>query len=161
MKILQLLSVLLVLLTGGCDDHSHSLHKGGGGHHVHTAPHGGELYELGPHGSGFNFELFLNSQDTLNLYVLDAHAENFVRIKQESITISISEKNATSLILNAVPDSATGETVGDTSRFQSVNPIKELLPIKGQIQEIRIGSNSYKDEEISFSGNPQKDKHEH
>ena len=59
MKTFQLLSVLLVLLTGGCDDHSHSLHNGGGGHHVHTAPHGGELYELGPHGSGFNFELLL------------------------------------------------------------------------------------------------------
>ena len=84
-----------------------------------------------------------------------------MRIEQTEITISMSEDNSTSLLLKAVSDTATGETVGNTSHFQSVNPIKELLPIKGQIQEIRIGSNSYKDEEISFSGNPQKDKHEH
>ena len=161
MKTFQLLSVLLVLLTGGCDDHSHSLHKGGGGHHVHTAPHGGELYELGPHGSGFNFELFLNKQDKLSLYVLDAHAENFVRIEQTEITISMAEDNSTSLLLKAVSDTATGETVGNTSHFQSEKPVKELLPINGKIREIRIGSSSYKEETISFSGNPKKDDHEH
>ena len=161
MKTFQLLSALLVLLTGGCDDHSHSLHKGGGGHHVHTAPHGGELFELGPHGSGFNFELFLNQEGKLDLYVLDAHAENFVRIEQSDIKISMTEDNSTILSLKAVPDSATGETIGNTSRFQSEKSVKDLLPIKGHIQEIRIGSNSYKEEEISFSGNPQKDKHEH
>ena len=161
MKTFQLLSALLVLLTGGCDDHSHSLHKGGGGHHVHTAPHGGELFELGPHGSGFNFELFLNQEGKLDLYVLDAHAENFVRIEQSDIKISMTEDNSTILSLIAVPDSATGETIGNTSRFQSEKSVKDLLPIKGRIKEILIGSSSYKDEIISFKGNPENHDHEH
>lgn len=161
MKISKYISVLLVLFSWGCGDHSLSHQESGSGHHAHTAPHGGELYELGPHGSGFNFELFLNEQGKLDLYILDAHAENFVRIEQNSIFISISEDNTTSLTLRAVPDSATGEKVGNTSRFQSVNSIKELLPIKGTIKKILIGSTSYKDEVISFSGNSNKGNHEH
>ena len=114
-----------MLLSFGCDDHSH--HGESGGHHVHTAPHGGELYELGPHGSGFNFELFLNQEGKLDLYVLDAHAENFVRIEQSDITISKTEDNSTLLSLKAIPDSATGET-GNTSRFQSEKSSKIFFP---------------------------------
>jgi len=161
MKILQHISFVAVLLSFGCDDHSHSHIGESGGHHVHTAPHGGELYELGPHGSGFNFELFLNQEGKLDLYVLDAHAENFVRIEQSDITISMTENNSTILSLKAVPDSATGETIGNTSRFQSEKSVKDLLPIKGKIKEIVIGSSSYKDETISFTGNPEKHDHEH
>ena len=161
MKFLQLLSFSILLFALGCDDHSHSHHGKSGGAHVHTSQHGGELYELGPHGAGFNFELFLDEQGKLSLYVLDAHAENFVRIEQTEITISMSEDNSTSLLLKAVSDTATGETVGNTSHFQSAKPVKELLPINGKIKEIRIGSSSYKEETISFSGNPKKDDHEH
>ena len=161
MKILQNISIVAALLTLGCDDHSHSHHGETGGHHVHTAPHGGELYELGPHGSGFNFELFLNQNGKLDLYVLDAHAENFVRIEQSDITISMTEDNSTILSLIAVTDSATGETIGNTSRFQSEKSVKDLLPIKGRIKEILIGSSSYKDEIISFKGNPENHDHEH
>ena len=161
MKILQYISIIAALLTLGCDDHSNSHNGESGGHHVHTAPHGGELYELGPHGSGFNFELFLNQEGKLDLYVLDAHAENFVRIEQSDITISMTEDNSTILSLKAVADSATGETIGNTSRFQSEKSVKDLLPIKGKIKEILIGSSSYEDEIISFTGNPKKHDHEH
>ena len=69
MKILQYISIVAALLTLGCDDHSNS--HNGVGHHVHGA-HTEEAYELGPHGSGFNFELFVNQEGKLDLYVLDA-----------------------------------------------------------------------------------------
>ena len=111
--------------------------------------------------SGFNFELFLNQEGKLDLYVLDAHAENFVRIEQSDITISKTEDNSSILSLKAIPDSATGETIGNTSRFQSEKSVKDLLPLKGKIKEIIIGSSSYEDETISFSGNPEKHDHEH
>ncbi|MGB0354771.1 MAG: hypothetical protein ACPGII_01825 [Opitutales bacterium] len=150
MKTIQSICLLTYLLFVGCSD---QVPSGGGGHHVHTAPHGGELYELGPHGSGFNFELFLNENGNLNLYILDAHAENFVRIKQTQIEILFPDTNRSSLSLEAVEDTATGETVGDTSRFQSPGSIHDLLPIQGIIKEISVGSKTYPKQPISFSGN--------
>ena len=150
MKTIQSICLLTYLLFAGCSD---QVPSGGDGHHVHTAPHGGELYELGPHGSGFNFELFLNEIGKLNLYVLDAHAENFVRIKQTQIEILFTDSNRSSLSLEAVEDSATGEKVGDTSRFQSLGSIRDLLPIQGFLKEISVGSKTYSEQPISFSGN--------
>jgi hypothetical protein len=150
MKTIQSICLLTYILFVGCSD---QVPSGGGGPHVHTAPHGGELYELGPHGSGFNFELFLNEIGKLNLYVLDAHAENFVRIKQSQIEILFTDSNRSSLSLEAVEDSATGEKVGDTSRFQSLGSIHDLLPIQGFLKEISVGSKTYSEQPISFSGN--------
>jgi hypothetical protein len=150
MKTIQSICLLTYLFFAGCSD---QVPSGGDGHHVHTAPHGGELYELGPHGSGFNFELFLNETGKLNLYVLDAHAENFVRIKQTQIEILFTDSNRSSLSLEAVEDSATGEKVGDTSRFQSPGSIHDLLPIQGFLKEISVGSKTYSEQPISFSGN--------
>jgi len=158
MKTIQSICLFTYLLFAGCSD---QVPSGGGGHHVHTAPHGGELYELGPHGSGFNFELFLNENGNLNLYVLDAHAENFVRIKQAQIEIIFPDSNRSSLNLEAIEDSATGETVGDSSRFQSPGSIHDLLPIQGIIKEITVGSKTYSEQTISFSGNSKGNADEH
>lgn len=158
MKTIQSICLFTYLLFAGCSD---QVPSGGGGHHVHTAPHGGELYELGPHGSGFNFELFLNENGNLNLYVLDAHAENFVRIKQTQIEIIFPDSNRSSLSLEVIEDSATGETVGDSSRFQSPGSIQDLLPIQGIIKEITVGSKTYSEQTISFSGNSKGNADEH
>ena len=38
---------------------------GHSGHHVHHAPHGGQLVELGEHGSRFNLELVLHEEGFL------------------------------------------------------------------------------------------------
>ena len=43
----------------------------------HAAPHGGQLVELGEHGSGFNLELVLHEDGFLQIYVLDAHVDRF------------------------------------------------------------------------------------
>jgi len=37
-------------------------HEGGHSAHDHPAPHGGQLVELGEHGSGFNLELVLHNK---------------------------------------------------------------------------------------------------
>lgn len=161
MKVLQFPLAYLAIFFMGCDDHSHPHHEEEHGHHAHQAPHGGELYELGEHGKGFNFELHLNDQSKLELYILDAHAENFVRIKQKRIKITTEDNSHPSLRLDAIADSATGETIGDTSHFQSSESVTNLLPINGKIEEIVIGSNSYKNQLITFSGNPREDPHEH
>ena len=56
------------------------------GSHIHVAPHGGTLVPLGEH--AYNLEL-VRDADTgrLSLYVLDGHAENFIRITAPTIEL--------------------------------------------------------------------------
>jgi hypothetical protein len=125
--------------------------------HNHPAPHGGQLVELGKHGSGFNLELVLHEQGFLQIYVLDAHVQNFVRISANSIDIEITDQNGTARIITCEPieDPITGETVGNTSLFTSTERINEILPLQGVINKIDIMEFPYENVEINFSGNEQ------
>ena len=161
MKRIEFLLLLPLIAFFGCENSSHNHQGEGGSKHVHVAPHGGQLVEVGEHGSGFNLELLLNPDGFLQIYVLDAHAENFVRIKQAQIEIIFPDSNRSSLSLEAIEDSATGETVGDSSRFQSPGSIHDLLPIQGIIKEITVGSKTYSEQTISFSGNSKGNADEH
>ena len=125
--------------------------------HNHPAPHGGQLVELGEHGSGFNLELVLHEQGFLQIYVLDAHVQNFVRISANSIDIEITDQNGTARIITCEPieDPITRETVGNTSLFTSTERINEILPLQGVINKIDIMEFPYENVEINFSGNQQ------
>jgi len=125
--------------------------------HNHPAPHGGQLVELGEHGSGFNLELVLHEQGFLQIYVFDAHVQNFVRISANSIDIEITDQNGTARIISCEPieDPITGETVGNTSLFTSTERINEILPLQGVINKIDIMEFPYENVEINFSGNGQ------
>ena len=95
--------------------HDHAAHAG----HAHTAPHGGTLVELGDH--AYNLE-FVRDAATgrLSAYVLDGHAEHFIRIKAASFEVVASggpEKRV--LVFKAAANPATGETAGDTSQFDA------------------------------------------
>jgi hypothetical protein len=92
------------------DDHAH-------GHHHHTAPHGGTLVELGEH--QFNLEFVRDATaGTLTAYVLDGHAENFIRLPLPAIPLTAMVNGMPQpLALTATASTATGETVGDTSQF--------------------------------------------
>lgn len=85
--------------------------------HVHNAPHGGILIELGDH--AYQLELVRdNATGTLTAYVLDGHAENFVRITSPTFQlIAMPGGKFTPLTLHAVANPSTGETVGDTAQF--------------------------------------------
>lgn len=74
--------------------------------------------EIGNH--AYNLELVRdNAAAKLTAYVLDGHAENFVRIAAPSFNlIAMPRGQFTPLVLKAVANPATGETVGDTSQFE-------------------------------------------
>ena len=103
------------LAACGKQDHRHAAPDG----HGHTAPHGGILVEIGEH--AYNLELVRDAAaGKLTVYVLDGHAENFIRLKAASIDLTATvgaEKHP--LTLKAVASSSTGETVGDTSQFEA------------------------------------------
>jgi hypothetical protein len=88
-------------------------------HHAHVAPNGGTLVELGDH--QFNLELVHDAATgTLNVFALDAHAENFLRLSAPSLAVMITANGETrSLTLAAVANAATGETRGDTAQFSA------------------------------------------
>jgi hypothetical protein len=95
---------------------AHAGHNHGG--HAHTAPHGGTLVELGDH--AYNVELLRDpAAGKLTAWILDAHAENFVRIASPAIeVVAMPGGKFTPLSLAAVANPATGETVGNTSQFE-------------------------------------------
>ncbi len=116
-----LATVLLCTLAacGKKDDHAghdHAAHSDQ--KHVHTAPHGGTLFEIGEH--AYNLELLRDAATgKLTAWVLDGHAENFVRLSIPAIElVAMPGGKFTPLTLKAVANPATGETVGDTSQFE-------------------------------------------
>lgn len=128
----RLTAVLFVIAMAGCsdkpspagdaggDDH----HEEHGDRHAHTAPHGGDLVELGEHAASLEL-VFDSASGTLDLYVLDSHAENYVRIAAGSIAATATAEGTSGPIaveLLAVASPLTGETVGDTSRFSAQMP---------------------------------------
>jgi hypothetical protein len=151
-----LLFILFTLFVVGCTEHQHDESCGShGGLHVHEPLLGGQLMALGEHGSGYNLELLIDENNRFSVYILDAHAENFVRIEQESLQVNLSDENKASITLHAVADSATGETVGNTSHFQSKGTVEKFLPLNGIIEMIEIGSKQYSEIEFFFPNDPQ------
>lgn len=133
-----LLSALALAAFAGCGKRdSHAGHNHGG--HVHTAPHGGLLVELGDHAA--NLELVRDdAAGKLTAYVLDGHAENFVRIAAPSITVTAyAAGQRQTVTLVAVANSATGETVGNTSQFEGPAPwLKDAGEFNGETGPIEI-----------------------
>ena len=151
-----LFAILIALFVLGCAEHQHDEScESHGGLHVHKALLGGQLMALGEHGSGYNLELLIDEKNRFSVYILDAHAENFVRIQQESLQVHLSDENKTSLTLGAVADSATGETIGNTSHFQTTESIDHLLPLEASIKLIEIGSKQYSAIEFFFPNDSQ------
>ena len=147
--VIACLGLIVALGLGGCGegkhadsdhdhDHDHGAEKDHG-HHVHVAPHGGTLVELGEH--QFNLELVGDPKTgALSAYVLDAHAENFVRVAIPSIEIVIEGREGPrAVVLSAVADTRTGETIGDTSRFEGRDDaVKDPAGFSGSVKELEL-----------------------
>jgi len=139
----------LVALCSGCSKkksteaaHDHEHEKAG--HHVHVAPHGGTLVEVGEH--QFNLEFILNaSSGKLTAYLLDAHAENFVRLETQTLEIDVAAPGpARRLILNATANAATGETVGNTSQFEGkVDWLKGATSLTGTVARLDVRGTNF------------------
>ncbi len=113
--------VILSLLVAGCGGQHEHTHDHAAGH-VHTAPHGGVLVELGDHLYNLEF-LFNPATGRLQAWVLDGHAENFVRSAMPSFEVVITTAGGPrTVVMLPVANPATGETVGDTSQFEAEVP---------------------------------------
>jgi hypothetical protein len=129
--------------SGSHDHDKTSAHAHSG--HVHTAPHGGTLVEIGDH--AYNVELLRDkTAGKLTAWVLDAHAENFVRLKAPALAlVAMPGGTFTPLSLKAVANPVTGEKVGDTSQFEvEADWLKTAGAFSG-IFTVEINGTVYKD----------------
>lgn len=119
--------------------------------HVHVAPHGGTLVELGEHEA--NLELVRDaSAGKLTAYILDGHAENFLRVPLPGfqLTATVGGKSET-LNFTAVANTATGEKVGDTSQFEAkADWLKTTGEFQGSIAELPVRTKVYKAIQFKF-----------
>ncbi len=108
---------LPVAFAAGCS-RSAAPDSGAPQKHVHHPPHGGTPVVLGDELYHIEFVLDV-STGTLEAFVLDGELENFIRSGVPSIEIVADVNGAPqTLVLGAVANPATGETIGDTSLFQ-------------------------------------------
>lgn len=86
--------------------------------HEHKAPHGGTPVVLGD--EAYHLELVRDAATgKLTAYVLDGELEEFIRVKAASLEILATVGGTKqALTLRAIANTATGETVGNSSQFE-------------------------------------------
>jgi len=119
--------------------------------HQHIPPHHGTPVVLGK--EEYHVELVLDgASGKLQAYILDGEMENFVRIRQPSFEmiarLSVGEEPLT---FKAVPNNATGETVGDTSLFDAQTDwLKTATNFDAAITELNVRGTVYRNVSFSF-----------
>lgn len=148
-----LLAAALFAGAAGCgdahgpdEDHDHA------GGHAHRPKYGGKLVELGDHEA--NLEFVLDPADgKLTAYVLDAHAENFIRLPVDSfVVVAVADGDERSLVFRPVGNAATGEKAGDTSQFEATADwLKSAGTFTATLVELPVKSKTYRDVQFSLS----------
>jgi hypothetical protein len=139
-----------LLFLAGCGDGGHGAGggsaggSGGGGHH-HGSAHGGAAVELGEH----QYQLDIANDPAtgvLKAWVMDGHMDGFVRVPLKSFQIEVVAGTAMQTVtMNAQANTATGETVGDTSQFEGQAPwLKGLTNFSGSVPEIDVRGTVYR-----------------
>ena len=133
------------------DVHGHEGHAHGGGH-AHKPLMGGELVEVGEH--QFNLELkFDAARGVLQAWVLDAHAENFVRVAMPAFEVREAGAAGRTIVLQAVANEITGEKPGDTSSFEGAAPwLGGIKHFDGVVKAITVRGVEFRD--IDFHLHP-------
>lgn len=125
------------------------------GGHLHAAPHGGILVELGEEFG--HIELVLDrASGRLTAFVLDGEAENFKRISQEVLELIVEPEGSAaerSVSLSGVANPLTGETTGNTSEFVTTDAgLKTEGPVTGRVSRILLDGSIFED--VSFRIDP-------
>jgi hypothetical protein len=115
----QLPAVLALAIAVACGCARAPAPSGQPHKHEHHPLHGGTPVVLGE--EAYHIELVRDAATgTLQAYVFDGELENFIRSSVPSFEIVATVNGAPrTLVMAAVANAATGETVGDSSLFQA------------------------------------------
>jgi hypothetical protein len=156
---LLLLLAGVVLALAGCSKKEATASAAG---HHHHAPNGGMLVELGEH--QFNLEIkFDEARGVLQAWVLDGHAENFVRIAQSGLEVQATAPDrARVLDFVAVANTMTGETAGDTALFEvPAEWLRTAKAFDGRLKAITVRGVTFNDVAFRYSVQAQDHGHAH
>src|SRR6266403_2256233 len=112
--------------------------------HEHIPPHHGTPVVLG--NEEYHVELVLDAPaGKLQAYMMDGELEKFVRIQPSSFQVSARlPQREEILTFKAVPNNATGETIGDTSLFETqADWLKTVVTFDAVLKELRVRGRSY------------------
>jgi hypothetical protein len=101
-----------------------------------------------------NVELLVDPKEgTLDLWVLDGHCEDVVRIAQEAVELTlVLGGTAVAVRLDAVENALTGEKKGDTSQFRgSHEGLRGAGDFDGTLRSIRVGPRSFADVKFRYA----------
>ena len=158
MKIVFLFAALLALSACSRREPASAVPAG----HHHVAPHGGVLVGLGEH--QFNLEFrFDEARGVLQAWVLDAHAENFVRTAQRGLEVQATAADrARVLDFVAVANPMTGETVGDTALFEvPAEWLRSAKAFDGRLKAITVRGVTFTDVAFRYSAHDEDHDHKH
>ncbi len=117
------LGVCLLVSLSACkggnthDDHDHD--QDHAHHHHHDPPNGGTGVTLGDEDAHIEF-LRDAAAGKMKAWVLAAHMSGYTRVKQETFEVkAVVGGEEKTLIFHAQANSATGETVGNSSMFEA------------------------------------------
>jgi hypothetical protein len=121
--------------------------------HEHKPPHKGTLVEFKEEFA--HLELVIDSATgKVSGYVLDGEAENPVRVKQETIEITVlkADKSADfSVTLKQQANDLSGEKIGDSSEFAGESEkLKGLKTFDAKVVAITVKGKEYKDTWFNF-----------
>ena len=142
--------LLALALASGCSKEARP-DPGAPHRHVHHPPHGGTPVVLGD--EAYHLELVLDpASGILQAYVLDGEMENFIRCASPSIEIDATVGGSpVALTLEAVANSATGETVGDTSLFQAqAEWLRSTRDFDGAVKTLTIRGTTFAGVKFNF-----------
>ena len=112
--------------------------------HEHHPPHGGTPVVLGA--ELYHLELVCDAMTgRLSAYVLDGEMENFIRIAAPRLELTVNIGDQTRpLVLAAVANAATGETVGSTSQFEAqADWLRNSPAFSAELARIEIRGSSF------------------
>jgi hypothetical protein len=162
MKLSKLIPLLLIIPLGFVADCSKqapvSATAAKPPKHEHKPPHGGTPVVLGE--EIYHVELVLDAATgKLQAYVFDGELENFIRSNVLTIEIDAQVNGeGRQVVLSAVANSATGETVGDTSLFEGqADWLKSVKEFDATLKTITIRGTTFADVKFNFPKGNDKD----
>jgi peptidoglycan/xylan/chitin deacetylase (PgdA/CDA1 family) len=121
--------------------------------HEHKPPHKGTLVEFGEEFA--HLELVIDAATgKVSGYVLDGEAENPVRVKQNTIEITVLKADKSvdfSVTLTQQANDLSGEKVGDSSEFAGASEkLKGVTTFDGKVVSIDVKGKPFKDVKFNF-----------
>jgi hypothetical protein len=153
---LLLLGVLA--LNGGCSDKHAATASATPHKHEHKPPHGGTPVVLGD--EVYHVEFVADAAEgKLQAFVFDGELENFIRSSVPAFEVEATVAGTPrSLVFAAVPNPATGETVGDTSLFETqADWLKTTKEFDATLKSITIRGTTFADVKFNFPKGNDKD----